>query len=262
MKHDEARTHIQPKILFLDIETAPNTAYVWGLFDQNISHEHVEEAGYILCWAAKWAHEETVRYSSIHKTSMKRMLKEIHSMLDEADVVIHYNGLKFDIPTLNKEFIKHDFTPPSPYKQVDMLKVCRQAFRFESNKLDAVLKSLDLGAKVQHRGFQLWIGCMKGDQDCWEEMERYNKHDVVGLQSLYQKVLPWIDKHPNLAAYKDKPACTNCGSTLVQRRGWSLAVSKWYPRYQCQSCGHWFKGAAQKEKGHGASGAKVRDKLG
>jgi DNA polymerase elongation subunit (family B)/DNA-directed RNA polymerase subunit RPC12/RpoP len=233
---------MKPKILFLDIETAPNTAYVWGLWDQNISHEHLETSSYILCWSAKWPGHSRMHFASAQHNDTKVMLKEIHTLLSMADVVVHYNGCKFDIPTLNKSFIKRGMTPPSPYKQVDLLKVCRQAFRFESNKLDAVLKSLDLGAKVKHRGFQLWIGCMKGDKQCWREMERYNKGDVIRLEKLYNKLLPWIERHPNLGVYSNKPACTNCGSNNVQRRGKQVAITQWYARLHCQECGRWFRG--------------------
>ena len=231
-----------PKILFLDIETAPNIAYVWGLFDQNISHEHLETSSYILCWSAKWNYESEITYASIQKDKPKEMLCKIHRLLDEADIIVHYNGTKFDIPTLNKEFIKHKFAPPAPYKQVDLLRVCRQVFRFESNKMDAVLKSLNLGEKVKHRGFSLWTGCMKGDKKCWQEMERYNRHDVKALAWLYKEILPWITQHPNVAIYYNHPACTNCGSIKVVKRGKQAALTIWYQRYQCQACGHWFKG--------------------
>ena len=44
------------------------------------------------------------------------MIKGIHKLLDECDAVIHYNGSKFDIPTLNKEFLLHGLHPPAPYK--------------------------------------------------------------------------------------------------------------------------------------------------
>jgi hypothetical protein len=233
---------MKPKILFLDIETAPNTAFVWGLYDQNISHEHLETSSYILCWSAKWPGHRLMHFASTQRHGAKEMLHGIHTLLNAADVVVHYNGLNFDIPTLNKSFIKHGMPPPSPYKQVDLLRVCRQAFRFESNKLDAVLKTLGLGAKVKHRGFQLWVGCMKGDKQCWREMERYNRGDVIRLEKLYYKLLPWIERHPNIGVYSNKPACTNCGSTNVQRRGKQVAISQWYARLHCQACGRWFRG--------------------
>jgi len=227
------------KILFLDIETAPNTAYVWGLFDQNISHDQVEQSSYILCWAAKWLGESKMHFSSVHSNKMLRL---IHNLLDEADIVVHYNGVKFDIPTLNKEFIKHNMLPPSPYKQVDLLQVCRRAFRFESNKLISVAKALDIGAKLDKHGFELWVGCMRGDKKSWKYMEKYNRMDVTLLERLYHRLLPWIPRHPNITSAEQRLACPKCGSNRTQRRG--TMVAKWleYARYQCQACGGWFRG--------------------
>lgn len=234
---------MKPRILLLDIETAPNKVYCWGVWDQNIAHEQVIESSYILCWAAKWLGQRTLMWH-------REKLQLVWQMLNDADVVIHYNGLKFDIPTLNKEFIKYEMPPPSPYKQLDMLQVVRRAFRFNSNKLTNVTDTLGIGEKVKHEGFKLWVKCMDDDPKAWERMKRYNKHDVRLLERLYKRLLPWIDKHPNLAVYHDHPACTNCGSTQVQSRGREVALTQWYKRYQCRSCGKWFKGEKEKRK-HG-----------
>ena len=84
------------------------------------------------------------------------MLEGIHSLLDEADAVCHYNGTKFDMPTLNKEFLVHRMTPPPPMKQIDLLRVVKSQFRFPSNKLDYVAQRLGLGKKKDHEGHTLW----------------------------------------------------------------------------------------------------------
>lgn len=233
----------KPRILFLDIETAPNKAYVWGLFNQNISHEHVESSGYVLCWSAQWYGEREIVYSSNQHQSSKRMLAGIYRLLNQADIVVHFNGLKFDIPTLNKEFVQYGYKPPAPYKQLDIYRVCKYTFRFESNKLDAILKTFKIGEKVRHQGFSLWVGCMNGDAGCWNKMRRYNQHDVRSLVRLYQHILPWIEKHPVVSfARGTKPACPNCGGERVQKRGVMVAISKLYTRFHCQGCGKWFKG--------------------
>ena len=41
-------------ILLIDIETAPNKVYTWGLWNQNVSLNQIDEVGYTLCWAATW----------------------------------------------------------------------------------------------------------------------------------------------------------------------------------------------------------------
>lgn len=177
------------------------------------------------------------------------MLRGIHKLLDEADAVIHYHGSKFDIPTLNKEFVLHKLTPPSNYKQIDLLKTMRQQFKFPSNKLDYVAQMLGVGGKYKLVGNDLWPRCMAKDPEAWEEMEKYNKHDVVILEQVYQKVLPWIKDHANLSLYEDKLGCPVCWSESFQRRGFSYTKTAKYARYQCKDCGHWFRGGKSLAKG-------------
>jgi DNA polymerase elongation subunit (family B) len=230
------------RILLLDIETAPNRAYVWGLWDQNISHEHLEESSYVLCWSAKWLDDKTVRFKSRQRSEAKAMLAPVHSLLSEADAVVHYNGLKFDIPVLQKEFLKHGFQPPAPFKQIDLMLAVKRAFRFESNKLDYVAGALGLGSKVRHSGFDMWVKCMNGDAAAWREMETYNRGDVVLLEKLYRRLLPWLEKHPNMSTLGGGgECCPKCGSKNVHKRGTALAVTRKYTRYQCQACGGWFR---------------------
>jgi hypothetical protein len=125
---------------------------------------------------------------------------------------------------------------------VDCLKEVKRMFRFQSNKLDFVSQALDIGAKSSHEGFELWVKCMKGDKDAWKRMEKYNRQDVRLLQDLYTKLRPWIEKHPNIGAFEDIPACPKCGSEKRQQRGYSVTQLLKYPRYQCMSCGGWFRG--------------------
>ena len=239
------------KTLLLDIETAPNLAYVWGIWEQNISTGQIVDSSYILCWAAKWLGEKEVMFDSIHQSTEKKMLKGIHKLLDETDVVVHYNGRSFDIPCLNKEFLLNKMAPPSPYKQIDLLKVSRSNFRFQSHKLDYVSKMLGHGGKVKHEGFQLWVSCMDGDKDAWKRMEEYNKGDVTGLEKVYADFRPWIKGHPNHGAYDGRTVCVHCGGDHLQRRGYAVTRDAKYPRYQCagpKGCGAWQRGTQKEPK--------------
>jgi len=231
------------KILLLDIETAPNRVYVWGLFKQNIALNQIEENGYTLCWSAKWLGTREVLFSSLHGDGKEVMLQRIYELLEEADVVIHYNGTSFDIPTLNQEFVTQGWAPPAPFQQIDMLQVVRRQFRLTSNKLDFVAGYLGLGGKFQHKGMELWRECMAGDDKAWKTMERYNKRDVTLLESLYKRLLPWIPNHPNFGLFMDdgKKHCPNCGSDKLQKRGRSYTAVMTYQRYRCNGCGAWSK---------------------
>jgi len=236
------------KILLLDIESSPNTAHVWGLWQQNVSMSQLRESSYVLCWAAKWLGHDEVIFDSVKQSKPRKMLEKIHKMLNEADAVVHYNGTKFDIPTLNKEFLLHGMNPPAPYKQIDLLRQVRSQFRFPSNKLDYVSQRLDLGKKEEHEGHELWVKCMAGDKDAWKRMEQYNKQDVLLLEKLYHRLLPWIKSHPNRNMHSDEHCCPTCGSTELQKRGTALTVTGQYQRYQCRSCGSWSQGTKALEK--------------
>lgn len=230
------------KLLFLDVETAPNTVHCWGLWGQDISISQLISSSYVMCWSAKWYGEDHIYFGSVHNNPAN-FLATIYELLDQADVVCHYNGTKFDIPTLNKEFLLKGWTPPSTYKQVDLLKTARKQFKFPSNKLDYIAKALKVGKKVQHKGHQLWVECLNGDNEAWKTMEEYNKQDVVLLEQVYKKLLPWIHNHPNVGLYGDtvSSVCPTCGSTELVKRGYSYTASGKFQRYRCSSCGSWHR---------------------
>jgi hypothetical protein len=232
----------------MDLETSPMTALVWGLWDQNISPNHIIDSSYVLCYAAKWLKSDEVFFDSVHQSKPKAMLKGIHKLLEEADVVIHYNGKRFDIPVINKEFLLHKFNPPAPYKQIDLLQVVKSNFKFPSNKLDYVSQRLGLGKKVEHEGMSLWTKCMNGDKDAWKRMEEYNIQDVVLLESLYDNLLPWIKNAPNRNLYQDITGCPTCGSEHLQKRGTAVSTTGTYQRYQCRDCGSWSQGTKSVKK--------------
>lgn len=238
------------RILFLDIETAPHLAYVWKLFQENVNIDRIVDAGYTLCWSAKFLGEKKM-YSASYLDGVDVMLKRIHDLLDQTDVVVTYNGKKFDIPVLNKEFVLNKALPPAPYKHIDLYQVVRKNFRFASNKLDYVCQQLGLGNKVQHRGMGLWNDCMAGDKKAMKEMLTYNKGDVDLLESLYAVLLPWLKTPANYSVVKGEEVCTNCGSHEYQSRGYAYTAAGKYRRFQCTSCGTWFrsnKSEANKDK--------------
>lgn len=228
------------KILILDIETAPTSAYVWGMWEQNVAMNQIIKPGYILSYAAKWLGENEIVCQSLRNSTKENMLEGVHELLSEADVVIHFHGKKFDIPTLNREFILLGLKPPATYKQIDLLPIIRQQFKFPHNKLDYVAQALGCGGKLKHAGFEMWIGCMNGDEASWDRMEEYNVEDVAITERVYYKILPWIRNHPSVGLHNDVAhVCPNCGGVHLQRRGFAFTAAGKYQRFQCNDCGSW-----------------------
>jgi DNA-directed RNA polymerase subunit RPC12/RpoP len=93
---------------------------------------------------------------------------------------------------------------------------------------------------------ELWKECMLWNPSAWKTMERYNRQDVVLLEKLYYKLLPWISSHPNKGIYVDDevlvPTCTNCGSSFLKKEGKERLALMTYQRYRCKNCGKYSRG--------------------
>ncbi len=238
------------RILAFDIETSPNLADVWGLWNQNVSINQLRESTQVICWVAKWiGGVDRPEFRSVHHDGHEKMIRRMWALLDESDVVIHYNGRRFDVPHMNREFLTLGLKPPAPFRQIDLLETIKRQFRFPSNKLAYVSKVLGLSGKMEHEGHALWIKCMAGDPDAWERMREYNVRDVTLLEDLYSELRPWITNHPNRALYEDPDPdavrCPTCGGRKYERRGYARTNVSTYPRYHClaESCGRWFRGS-------------------
>jgi len=194
-----------------------------------------------MCFAAKWHDKPKVAFHSEYHDGFDVMIDKAYDLLDEADVIVHYNGTRFDIPHLKREFLLRGMTPTSSFQEIDLLKVVRNKFRFTSNKLDHVAQQLGLGGKASHAGHTLWVKCMAGDKKAWDSMRKYNKQDVVLTENLYDTLRPWITNHPSHALYDGTTdACPNCGNQLGvgHRRGFKYTNLGKYQQYRCD-CGAW-----------------------
>ena len=240
------------KILFFDIETAPNIAYIWGLWTENRSADMIQSHWYTLCWCAKWLGEKKVYSSALpdfksykkDPENDKKVMEALWNLLDEADMVVAHNAVKFDIRKVNARFIVHNMKPPSPYKVVDTLRVARRYFAFTSNKLNDLGMILKLGKKLPTGGISLWQKCLQGNKTAWGKMVRYCKTDVTLLEKIYLKLRPYISNHPNTGVYDDtpNPICPKCKSDKIVKQGFAYTNAGKYQQYSCRACGGWSRG--------------------
>lgn len=235
------------KVLFFDIETMPHEVYTWGLWDQNVGLSQIIQPGRVFAFAAKWLGEKDVYFSSdYHEHSHADMIEAAHRLLSEADIVVTYNGISFDIPHMQREFLLAGLLPPKPYKQIDLLRVAKRQFKFASNKLDFLSQQLGLGRKTSHQGFDLWVKCMANDAKAWAKMATYAKQDVRLTEKLYHYLLPWLTNVPHIGQMDGaEHSCWACGGTKLVRDGTAYANVTSYRLYQCQGCGAWVRGSTK-----------------
>lgn len=237
----------EPKILVLDIETAPITAYVWGLFDQNIGLNQIKYDWYFLMWAAKWYGDPASKVILMDNRRAKnirddrRLVKGLWKLLNEADIVITQNGDKFDLRKFNARAIIHGLPPVDPFKSTDTLKESRKVFGFTSHKLEYMTEHVNKKyKKLKHEkypGFELWKAVLAGDQQAWKDMGIYCVHDVLATDEFFTTIRGWI-KLQNIARYfdDDKMRC-RCGSINVYKKGFVYTDMGKYQGYKCKDCG-------------------------
>lgn len=239
----------EPKVLLVDIETAPAIVYCWRLHDEHISVDQIIEPGRTICWGAKWLGHREMFYAD-ERAGAKKMFAAIHALMSEADATISYNGDDFDLPKLNGGFVEYGLPPPPPSASIDLLKTVRK-LGYQSSKLAFIAPFLKIGNKVRHEGFPLWSACLNGDKAAWERMQRYNAMDVRLLQGLYQVLRPYIRNHPYLGTIEPQagPDCPACQSRHSQSRGYRRTKAFLVQRIQCLDCGSWFDGTKKKAGG-------------
>lgn len=243
LKAGELEPERGPRILTLDIESKPLTVYTWGLWDQNIGINQIADHGGMMCFAAKWLGSKEVLFFSEHQDGYDGMIAAVWNLLNQCDILITYNGDRYDIKRINNTFLLAGLTPPKPYKSIDLIKTNRNRFDLPSRKLDYLIQQTGVGAKVKHEGFDLWTGCMAGDPEAWAKMEEYNKGDVLVTEGAYLKLLPWLTNAPHLGMYTGvTDACPYCGKQALVASGLTHTNVQSYEAFKCSECGGWSRG--------------------
>ena len=242
---------INQRVLVFDIETAPMIAYVWGRRDINVAVNQIKNDWCVLAWSAKWLGDPASKViyrdqrHSKHIEDDKAILVPLWKLLDEADIVVTQNGMSFDSRKLNARFILHGMKPPSPYKHLDTFRIAKRVADFTSGSLEYLSDKLCTKyKKLTHSkfpGMALWKECMAGNLAAWNEMRRYNIHDVLSTEELYGKLKAWA---PATApqVYIGTLSCGTCGKDKLVPRGYNYTRVARFRKMCCSSCGTWTLG--------------------
>ena len=231
------------RVLILDIESKPLIAYVWDKKPNWIPDQQIIDFGGMMCFAAKWLGESEVFYHSEEEDGYSGMVRAAYKLLDQADIVVTYNGDRYDIKRLNNEFLKMGLTPPSPFRSIDLFKTNRKQFDLPSRKLDYIAGLTGVGNKIEHTGFKLWIDCLAHDPEAWALMRTYNEEDVRLTERLYIKLLPWLTNIPHMGMFVTDGACPYCGFDEVQDTGRLTRTHvQTYKLFQCTNCEGYSRG--------------------
>jgi hypothetical protein len=252
-------------VLVFDIETLPIIGNFWNTGKQYIGYENILEDYCILSWTAKWLFSDEVmgdilrpsearqrvenifaRHPKPHNADY-RILQRIWKLMDEADVLITQNGVRFDAKKLNTRFLYYGMKPPTPYQHIDTLQACYAAFSPSSAKLDYMTQFLKVGRKMETE-YELWQRCQIGDPKSLRYMYDYNLNDIYILEEYYARIRAWIPNHPNFSAYTHKyvdiaagehscPVCRHVINESMLTKHYRTPLGYLYRSFRCGHCG-------------------------
>lgn len=236
------------KILAFDLEVSPNRGWFYGQYD--VSPIKIEQPPILLAMSWKWIGQKgkpesriISDYKQLNNYDDSGIVKELWDLLDKANIVIAHNGKRFDEKVANAFFLRHDMKPPTPFQSFDTLQTARKYFKFDNNKLDYLGKLLIGEGKTEVTYGDCWDKMLHGSgrekKKYGELMRHYCSNDVVLLEKIYYKLLPWATNHPNVAlAAGVEFICPRCGNDSEFRvkayRRTGIQVNA--IQYECMHC--------------------------
>ena len=222
----------EPKILLFDIESSHLKAPFAILF----------------CIGWKWhgdkkIHIIRVGYDKNGFLDDRNVIEEFAKVWNECDYACGHYAQRFDWRMINTKTAKYHLPALSPKKLIDTWRVAKDNFAMHSNRLVALQEYFEVANNKTPLTPQVW---QRASQGCKKSLKYIIEHcvaDVAVLEDVFNVMRPWI-KEParSLFLKQDVHSCEKCGSSKLQRRGVAITLTSVYPRFQCQSCGHWGRG--------------------
>jgi DNA polymerase elongation subunit (family B) len=240
-----------PKILLWDIETMKMRiemdTYSLKQFSKYLRYQDITRPVTIFCVAWQWLGQPIVSSTSVLNDPERfekchwddyHVVKTIHQLIEEADILIAHNGDNFDWKVFNARCLYHGFEPVKKPLMIDTLKIARKEFKVESNTLGYLCKFLGVEDKMHSPN---WDKIAQGDIDEIAEAEKYCRGDIRSLRGVYEKLKVFATNHPNLNAFSNGEThnCPTCGHWDLQKRGFRYTKAGKYQAYQCKECGSW-----------------------
>ena len=245
-------------ILYWDLESSLMGTLTFGLWNQNISGNRITKHSHLLSnsWAFNDEPPQGVRLSPEDVAEGNDLLVVIDTIraIEKADLIISYNGKKFDVPLLKTRALLHGLQPIKFPPHLDLMQEAKRNFRFPSNSMQNISLYLGEHGKLATSGRNLWERCYhyQNYDDCNEalaQMLEYGLRDIDATRDLHKRMQGWfkspvnvglITKEINGVNTKDNHEllCPHCSSKDVDKIGSKAYTSvSSFNIYRCGNSG-------------------------
>lgn len=230
----------KPRILYFDIETSLMEVYTFYIGNKvSISPGQIKTNSKIICIAYKWSDEKDVKVLKWDKNQDdSKMLERFNKIAKEADFLCAHNGQGFDVKEIRGAIALRGLaTSWCETPVIDTLTDCRRMFRFKSNRLDAIARSLGIGHK-DPMVLQDWIDVNNGSRKALQKMLKYCKKDVILLEKVHKRLEEYVvPQGKNLMkSSKTLGSCTECKSPNLVKYGTYTYGGNKLQKYLCKDC--------------------------
>lgn len=224
------------RVLTLDIERIPGRARIWDQRTRFVPISAWTELPRTICVGYHWYGQRHPQLVAEWDDGRDTFVRAVWELLNLADVIVTFNGKKFDLPHLKGMFAEAKLPPPTPWRNIDLYTVARQ-FAFESKSLDHLARRLAVTGKRGRYDAAQAEAAVSGDERAQAALTRYCKADVRATVALYDELRPWIPNHPHIGnTSAETLTCPNCGSQQHETAGAYRAVVIEYAQYRCANC--------------------------
>lgn len=173
----------------------------------------------------------------VDRTDDRPLLKAFEKVYEQAEAILHYNGIRYDEPYVNTRRLIHGMDPLPRKPRIDLLYTAKSTFRVRSKRLDNVAKILGTSHQKSPVTGRHWVRAMAGYRNSLAYVVRHCRADVLVLEEVYLRLRGRVYNHPRVT--NDLAACRFCGGRVISR-GYALTSLKNRPRrVQCVECRAW-----------------------
>jgi DNA polymerase elongation subunit (family B) len=213
-------------VLVFDIETVPALAATYHTGKQTLCEDQLISDPYIASIQYKWYGDSNVKVllADLNKSDDKAILKTFVEIVDKADWVVYHNGDSFDWRWVQQRLAYHKLPALAPKESTDTMRACKKHFKLMKYTLSYCCKYFKVSHKKESGGFKTWVGLLLKDKKVLKDFKAYGKQDVISLEQLFIRILPYITKKPKVKQTLSDFRC-ECGSKSYVKNGTRLTTA-------------------------------------